>query len=315
MKNFLKQIIGLGILGILVCIGIECFLLTIPNEYSFKREYIETNGDGIKTLILGHSHAANGINPDFLGDSVFNAAISGRNHYYDAVLAERYIPKLKNLKCVIWPLGYNFQYSSYKYHCFFKKNDVDYSSSYLCMYEKYMDIHYNYFMPYTYWSEIINSKLGYGTRIFKNYEEQIGCTTLGFEPVKLDWKTSNWVTEKLPQIVDYESKNAKLTLSEGLTNMKRIAKVCRENGIRLIVITMPCYKTYLKQVTERGLKDMQACVEAMHSVNPQLEYYNYISDNHFTDDDFFNSSHLSDVGAIKFSKILRDILQSKGVNN
>lgn len=309
MKRFLKQIISIGILGVLVCFGIECVLLTIPNEYSYKREYIETKGDGIKTLILGHSHVANGINPEFLGDSVFNFALSGRNHYYDAVLAERYIPKLKNLKCVIWPLGYNFQYSSYKYPCIKKEeNNTDFSSTYLCMYEKYMGITYNYFMPYTYWSEIINSKLGYGTRLFKHYEEQISCTLLGFQPLKLDKRTSNWKTEQLPSNLDYESKNALLALSEGLLNMKRIAKVCRDNKVRLIVVTMPCYKTYIDKVTEQGLKEMQACVDSMRSVYPNLEYYNFMSDSRFNDDDFFNSSHLSDVGTEKFTKILRNTI-------
>lgn len=309
MKKFLKQITGIGILGILVVIGIEFLLLTVPNEYSYKRKYIDTNGDGIQTLILGHSHAANGINPELLGDSVFNLAISGRLHYYDAVLVERYIPKLKNLQCVVWPLGYNFQYDSYKYPCIIN-NNVDYSSTYLCMYEKYMDITYNYFIPYMYWSEIINSKLNYGLRIFKHDQEQMGCTQLGFEPAKQKNKTHSWKTEHLPVIVNYESLNAQLAFSEGLSNMKRIAKVCSDNQVRLIVVTMPCYKTYKEKMTERGLKEMQACVDTMHSVYPNLEYYNFISDSRFKDDDFYNSSHLSDVGAEKFSKILRSILRN-----
>lgn len=312
MKKFLKQISGIGILGFLIVIGIECLLLTVPNEYSYKKEYIETNGDGIKTLILGHSHAANGINPEFLGDSVFNLAISGRLHYYDAVLAERYIPILKNLKCVIWPLGYNFQYLSYRYPCEKKiENNTGYSSTYLCMYEKYMGVTYNYFIPYKYWSEIINSKLGYGTRFLRPYDEQIGCNYDGYQPSKLKNKTINWQTEHLPINVNYDRPNAQLALSEGLLNMKRIAKACRDNQVRLIVVTTPCYKSYLEKVTVQGLKDMQTCVDTMRSVYSQLEYYNFLSDNRFVDDDFYNSSHLSTIGAEKFTKILREILNNE----
>lgn len=311
MKKFLKNIIGIGILVVLVCFSIECLLLTISNEYSYKRKYMETKGDGIRTLILGHSHAGNGINPKFLGDSVFNLAISGRLHYYDAVLAERYIPQLKNLKCVVWPLGYNFQYYNYKYPCDYKKkekNEISLSSTYLCMYEKYMGITYNHTKPYMYWSEIIHSKLDYGKRIFKHDWEQMGCEPSGFEPNKPESKSFKWETEQLPHIVDYKSKNTPLALSEGLSNMKRIAKVCHDNQVRLVVVTMPCYQTYLNQVTERGLKDMYACVDTMRKVYPQIEYYNFLSDNRFTDDDFFNSSHLTTIGAEKFTKILREIL-------
>ena len=59
-------------------------------------------------------------------------------------------------------------------------------------------------------------------------------------------------------------------------------------------------------MTERGIKEMQACVDTMRSVYPELEYRNYLADSRFTDDDFLNSSHLSEVGAEKFTKIIRN---------
>ena len=161
MKRFILNAVIYSCLILITLFGIECYLLTVSNEYSYKRDYIEKKGPRISTLILGHSHAGNGINPVFIGDSTFNMAISGRNHYYDAIIAQRVIPKLPNLKCVIWPLGYNFQYASFRYPITSrKKKDTDMSSTYKCMYEKYMEIPSNDGKPSLfYWSEFIHSKM------------------------------------------------------------------------------------------------------------------------------------------------------------
>lgn len=310
MKTFLKKTILFSLLVLLLGLAIELSLLAVPNEYSYKRKYIEEHGDGIKVLVLGHSHAGNGINPEYLGDSVFNMAISGRNHRYDAVLARRYIPGMKNLKCVIWPLGYNFQYFSVIYPCTIRRGkEVNLTPSYQCMYEKYMGISYEPLIPYLHWSEILNSRMGYGTRIFKSdFEDKHQCTPTGYERMKLSDRTSSWKTDKLPSAIDYGSKNAELAFQEGLSDFLEIARTCHEAGVRLVVVTFPCYQSYLEQTTERGMEEMQQCVEAMQEVCPKMEYYNFIDDSRFEEDDFFNSSHLNEIGAKKFTLILKDCL-------
>ena len=276
-----------------------------------KRDYIEKKGPRISTLILGHSHAGNGINPVFIGDSTFNMAISGRNHYYDAIIAQRVIPKLPNLKCVIWPLGYNFQYASFRYPITSrKKKDTDMSSTYKCMYEKYMEIPSNDGKPSLfYWSEFIHSKMDLMGRIFKkDFLARHQCDSLGFEKLEVKSKTPTWKEDKLPLIVDYNVTNASKALNEGLNDFKQIAQICKDAGVRLVVVTLPCHQSFLEQTTLRGMKEMYACVDTMRDVYPEIEYYNYISDNRFEDDDFYNSSHLTDIGAEKFSKILHENL-------
>lgn len=292
------------LLLLLVCAGIELYLLTVLNEYSYKKQYVEQHSEDIQLLILGHSHVANGINPKLLDIGAFNMSNQGRTTYYDAVLAERYIPQLKNLQYVIWPLGYNFQYSSYRYPCIHRK-DVDYASSYKCMYEKDMNISYD--ISGIYWSELLHSKLNYGRRMFsssKNFFASGICDTLGFEGLDIAKRNLTWQTEKLPFEVDYKNSNADLALAENLSCMKRIAKVCKDTHVTLIVVSTPCYKTYLELTTPKGLKEMQDCIDSMKSVNPMLEYYNYINDDRFVEEDFFNSCHLSIVGANKFTRII-----------
>ena len=317
MKNFLIKTALFGLLVVAMCMGIEWLLFLRPNEYSYKKGYVEKNADGIRTLILGHSHAEMGIDPEYLGDSTFNFALSGRLHYYDAVLAERYIPRMKNLKCVIWPLGYNFQYDSYYYHCLHKRKaaETPITSTYQCMYEKYMHITYNHSFPFEYWSEIINSKLNYGLRLLGNtFKERMLQDPTGYDRHKPEEKTEEWKSSQLPSYVDYDSPETPLARQEGIDNMKRIARVCRDNGVRLLVITTPYYQTYRELLTKRGLQDMQACVDSMRAVYPQLEYRNYMADKRFIEKDFFDSSHLTDVGAQKLTEIIRPWVEGKAEN-
>lgn len=284
--------------------SIELLLLIIPNEYSYKRQYVETKGDEIKVLILGSSHNSNAIIPSLLGDSTFNMAIDGRYPYYDAVLAERYVPTMKNLKYVIWNLGYNWQYVNYKY---FKKKHSDKASSYRCMYEKYFDIPYHGFHN---WSELINSNFDYGMRIMnyfiRNEAALQKCDSLGEELVYRDKRRPNWKNLKKIDKIDYDNPDVKKCFEETLGYMCRLAAVCERCHVRLIVITTPYYKGSLQNVSSRGLAEMQMCVDAMKEVCPTMQYYNYMMDSHFTDDDFFNASHLSDIGAKKFTPILKE---------
>ena len=307
MKRFIKRGVIFAVLLLSVCVGIELYLLTVLNEYSYKKQFVEQHKKEIKLLILGHSHAANGINAKLLNCGAFNMANQGRIAYYGATLAERYIPQLKDLQYVIWPLGYNFQYTSYRYPCTQrnKKNskDINCVSSYKCMYEKYMNIPYN--IPGMYWSELLHSKLDYARRILsRNFLAREICDTLGFEKIDIADRPSTWQTEKLPSEVDYKSPNASLALAENLSYMKRIAQVCKDAHVKLIVLSTPCYKSYLELTTPIGLREMQNCIDTMKSVYPTLEYYNYMNDCRFIEEDFFNSSHLSNIGANKFTHII-----------
>lgn len=304
MKKFLIRTAIIGVCIFSICVGIELLLLIIPNEYSYKRQYVETKGDEIKVLILGNSHNENGIIPSLLGDSTFNMAIEGCYPYYDAVLAERYVPTMKNLKYVIWNLGYNWQYLNYKYSV---KKHIS-GASYRCMYEKYFDIPYPGFYN---WSELINSNFNYGGRILNYFIRNeialiVWCDSLGEHLYSYKTKLLNWKNDKKIFKIDYDNPEVKKCFEETLGYMCRLAAVCESCHVRLIVITTPYYKGSLQNVSSRGLAEMQMCVDAMKKICPTMQYHNYMMDSRFIEDDFFNASHLSDIGAKKFTPILKE---------
>ena len=310
MKRFIYNISLFSLVAFIIFIALECLSFAFPNEYSYKRKYVENNGSKIKLLVLGHSHTGKGIDPEAVGDSVFNMAMSGRIHYYDAVLAERYVSRLKNLKCVIWPLGYAFEYHSYLYpDVLLSKEHVNAIEVQQCMYEKYMGISYEKTIPYLHCSQLAVHPFGYKKSLLPdNYEKKIGGNLLGYEKITLAKRNGNWQESMLPSVIDYSHPDTPKARQEGIDNFKRIAAACRNANVRLVVISTPCYRTYRERMTERGKREMRECVDSMRSVYPAMEYYNFIADSRFTDDDFFDASHVCDQGAEKLSKILKDTL-------
>lgn len=301
---FIKRSLLFGFCVIVMCSLLEVVLLFQNNEYSYKRRYVEEQGDAIKVLILGHSHSCYGLNPAILGDSTFNMAISGRLHHYDAVIAEKYLPTLPNLKVVIWPLGYNFQYISYKYPQY--KNQ--YRTFYQCMYEKYMGISYESTIPYLHWSEVLNSHMDLLKRITGSESDKRECGLDGYSPVKKK-RSADWQQKKLPEAPDYSNPETALAFEEGITDFKQIASACKDANVRLIAVSFPCFQTAREKYTERGLKERIQCLDSMRSVYPGMEYIDFIDDTRFTEDDFFDSTHLNPQGADKLSRILRETLQ------
>lgn len=307
MKRFLKRVLAFAVYVLLLCAAFEIALLFQDNEYAYKRRYVEEHGDAIKVLILGHSHAALGLNPEFLGDSVFNMAISGRKSYYDAVLAKRYVQKLRHLQVVIMPYGYNHQYGSNIYRAVYDNGNQLLSPTYQCMYEKYMGISNDPNFPYSHWSELLNSRLDYVGRFFKNGRDKRMCELNGFAP-NLEKKSKDWQYKKMPGRVNLESPNTQLAFQEGIHNFQQIAAMCKQADVRLVVICTPCYHTARERFTERGLREKTQVIDSMRSVYPQMEFLDYVDDSRFTDDDFCDASHLTLQGANKFSRILKDTL-------
>lgn len=294
---------------LLAITSIELYLYIKPNDFSTKKNYLEKNINSIAILLMGSSYIENGLNPFLMGDSTFNFASGGRPFYYDAKLGEKYIPQMKNLKYVIWSVGYNQQFTNYNYVCLKQNSTYDLwynlKSTYRCMYLKYDGIPYRKgILPYYYWSEILHSKLDWIGRL-RGKEDNLPIETnqnRGFKG--LNNRNNKWKELQLPLIIDYNNPNILKAYNENLNAALQLAKVCKENNVQLIIVTPPCYKTFLDQTTPKGLDDLKQYIIDIKNQYPDVIYFNYLKDSRFSEEDFFNSSHLSEKGANKWTKIL-----------
>ncbi|HRB69044.1 MAG TPA: hypothetical protein PLC92_02955, partial [Chitinophagales bacterium] len=79
-------------------ISLELLLRDIPNDYSFKKNYLNTNSNNIEVLFLGSSHIYYGINPEYISQKSFNAAHISQSLNFDLAILEKYKDRWTNLK-------------------------------------------------------------------------------------------------------------------------------------------------------------------------------------------------------------------------
>lgn len=106
MKRFIRNI-ALYALPVLIVAGVmEWVAESIPNSYTYKRDYIEHHGAQMQTLILGSSNAYDGLNPSVLS-TAFNLANSSQTLEDDYRLLAKYIDSMDSLQTVILGVGYH----------------------------------------------------------------------------------------------------------------------------------------------------------------------------------------------------------------
>lgn len=107
LKKFIIRSLFLFVIPILViCISFELAFRNIPNTHKYKKEYMDKNSNSIEVLILGNSHAFDGINPKYIQYKTFNLAYHSQEFIFDELLVEKYIKQMKNLKCIVFTMSY-----------------------------------------------------------------------------------------------------------------------------------------------------------------------------------------------------------------
>lgn len=309
MKKFIHNITVFGIILLLINIAIELLLFLRPNTYSYKRMYVEEHINDIRCLLLGNSHIEEALNPSILGNGVFNMAISGRYLVYDMELAKKYIPLMSQINTVIMPLDYTeFYFGREKDNPEEKKDPDNLESTYKCMYYKYMGLRVD---ELWYWSEILNSKDNFMMRFLKSDEESRECDSLGYIRLKLSNRKKNWQKRVLPKIIDTTLPIDKDKQERLYTQYCTLAELADKRGARLILLFTPMYNTYNNSTSPIVIEEMNAFVSHLKQKYRNVEYYDYSKDERFVNDDFKDASHLTENGAVKFSKIVKEEILDK----
>jgi len=281
----------------------------LPNNYSYKRDYIMSNSKKIKTLILGASQAENCINPHKLGEGAFNLGGSGKPYYFDVAFVKENISKMPNLQLIIMTVAPFQQYRTYN-HNISPDDDVSSLESYIrCMHLKYFNIHYGRF-DYLYYLELPNS-VG---NVYSKITVGPYCDSLGYVPFDtLDRNPrADWRHNQLPEPIDYNNKEIFPAYKENLTYLKEMAMLCKKYNVRLVFVSIPYLDLAQQALPDIDMQGVYKLMDELKAVNPDIEYRNYIFDKRFNENDFYNSVHLAKEGADKFSSILyHDIMLNK----
>ena len=213
-------------------------------------------------------------------------------------MLEQYGALCRQLKTVVLPISYfTFFYPGFE--------GTDYWW-YAINYKIYMDCPYHSnFSKYNF--ELAHSSVYKGKlkNLFLKRQNPI-CDSLGWGMgYTLDSKSSTWETTDAISAAQRHTEDKWEYIEENLSYFNQIVSYCCSRSISLILITTPVWHTYRENLEQKQLTKMYSLIHDMQQ-EYDLPYYDYLEDSRFVADDFYDSDHLTETGAQKFSRILEE---------
>lgn len=300
MKKFIKKSCVIIVVLLVLLASIEGLLRAIPNDYSYKSQWLNKNSSSVVIWTFGSSHGYFGIDPQYFGKKSFNSAHVAQSLKFDFLIFKKYIEEMKSLKTVILPVSYFSMRTSMKneiekwripnYHIYYGYKNVNFANRFKMNNEK--------------------SPVNRAVKSLLGIENERICSDLGWGASHIsanrlaDWEKSGLKSSKV---------HTKSNVSNDiyLQNEKYVIEICREceeKGINVILLTTPTHESYYRFLDTVQLKETVTFCRETECEFANVRYVNLLKDNRFTDDDFFDSDHVNERGAKKLTLILNDTI-------
>lgn len=308
MIKFIKNI-SLFTAPVLVLLLFTEYYCRTQTTFGIKKKYLEANIDSVEVLILGSSHAQNGLNPNFIDAKTSNLAFGGQAISIDYYLLDKYIRKMHSLKTVIMDVS-PFRFyddhntNNWNGHIYATLYNIDYKItspslkdySLIAADSKFFPSPFiNYINPFAIRYKL--DRYGFITNDFHDRFEQLNYDSL---KISASYKMQHDFTNK----EDFKLNRMYL---------KKIIELCKNNNADILLLSTPVYKTYAAAIPETAkmeVKDMITEYKLLFGIN----YADYTEDPLFGIKDFKNDNHLNPAGAEKFTKMINTLLQKKKTN-
>ena len=268
---------------------------SLPNSYRLKGTWMSQHAKTVETLVLGNSHAYYGIRPSMMKGEAFNLANVSQVPAYDLALLLRYAPLCPRLRQVIMVVDNS---------CLFDP-PLEQSEPHRCTYYTlYMGVG-----PHSRWGR-------YGMELFQfdGLCEKLKAFAQGTYTMcdSLGWGTDYTAARSTFDVHDTLSVSQRLQQHQCLNwqwveaNMlavEKMAHYCQQQGIRFTVIQTPVCSLYNSGIP---YAQREAIRKLMHRLATQYhaEVLDFSCDPRFSESDFFDADHLSDLGAAKLTHLL-----------
>lgn len=301
MKRFIVKtllfLLPLFILLILVEFGIR----SIPNDYSYKNNWLEEHANEVKVLTFGSSHGYYGINPHAFSELTFNAAHVSQNLNYDKFIFSKFIDKADSLRCVVLPVSYFSLNGKVLIGGTEAWRNKKYMLYYECPYRRHS------FMNW----EIYNGKLLKNCKKVCKYalcdKNDVNVDSLGWCAMdEVEWLDDSQAAVKRHTASDIDYEKVRLSVER----VRFIIEECRSRNINVVMVTLPAFETYREKLNERQLSIVVDSCNKLSLEYDNVAYLDLLADDRFERTDFFNSDHLCKTGATKVSVILQQAIDS-----
>ena len=301
MKRFLIQVIFIIFLPTMCVLGVcENILRSIPNDYSYKHDWLIKNSNSIKILNFGSSHGYYDIRPEFFSKPAFNLAFVSQSLKYDKFLYEKYATACDSLEYVVLPISY-----------FSFRSNLDKSKEWwrikgYCIYMgcDYYGVNPKYNLEIT--SKEKKSQLKDAFLQQLNYRT---CDTLGFcTNYKKEYRAQDWQSTGLTACTRH-SKGKKENIKTNLQYLEWIIQDCQTRNIKVILLTTPTFHTYYDVLNQDQVIEREEICNNLVKKYSNVTFLNWLKHEQFDEDDFFDADHLNEYGAEKLTKMLDEYIK------
>lgn len=285
---------------LLLCAFAEFALRSIPNDYSYKKNYLDKNSEHIEVLVLGSSHAYRGINPIFINLNSFNASYVSQTLDYDFEILEKYDGSWGRLRYIVIPISYFSLYYQLKtsteswrvknYNIYYgmtsSRNPADYFEILSNNLEINLERIRSYFILGK--TNITSSELGWGISL--NSENQPDLFESGISAAK----RHTYADDKY--------------FNDNLTILRSIINFADKRHITVILYTPPAFYSYVEHLDKTQLDRTLTAMTELSRDYQNVVYINFLTDDSFSAADFLDADHLNGIGAEKFTKKINELI-------
>lgn len=278
--------------------ALEWVAESIPNSYTYKRDYMEHHGAQIQTLILGSSNAYDGLNPNVLPNA-FNLANSSQTLEDDCRLLAKYIDSMDSLRTVIVGLGFHSLAATPE------ANRRMYYTIYMDLYPRWPLSRYSFelFDLEALTKKIIKYVVSRDVTRCDSLGQRIGHTK---EAAKTGAEWWNKDVVALVMNDKFEILNHKLEISKTVTEniewLTSIVELCNAHGVQPVIVQMPVMKEYKRRLPEEQVALMKEVLQSLDSSAICID----ASEWPILEDGWYNATHLTKEASVEFTKILID---------
>ena len=299
MKRFIRDIVIFVVVLLILFGGAEWVAESIPNSYTYKRDYMELYGGEIKTLILGSSNAYDGLNPCVLPNA-FNLANSSQTLEDDYRLLAKYIDSMDSLRTVIVGLGFHSLAATPE------ANRRMYYTIYMDLYSRWPLSRYSFelFDLEALTKKIIKYVVSRDVTRCDSLGQRIGHTK---EAARTG---AEWWNKDVLSLVENDGFNIldfRFQIEENISHLHAIVDLCNAHGVQPVIMQMPVMKEYKRRFPEEQVALMKEVLQSLDSSAICID----ASEWSITEDGWYNATHLTKEASVGFTHQLMDSIQSR----
>lgn len=290
--------IGLFAVVALIFFGaLEWGAESIPNSYTYKRDYMEQHGAEIRTLILGSSNAYDGLNPSVLPNA-FNLANSSQTLEDDYRLLAKYIDSMDSLQTVIVGLGYHSLGATTE------DNRRTYYTIYMDLYPRWPLSKYSLEVcnPEMLVKKIIKYAVSRDVTRCDSLGQRVGHT------LEAAQSGAEWWNKDMLSLVEndrFKILDFRFQIEENIRYLHAIVDLCNARGVKPVIVLMPVMAEYKRMLPREQVALMEEVLQSLDSSAICVD----ASEWEIPEEGWYNATHLIRESSIPFTRHLLDSIR------